>query len=312
MAIDTHTARFLIACRSAGISFERTATLGRQNLYVGIDQVRGFHKEYDVPAAADEGVLSQGGEFADGLFKMLGARELISIDASQFEGATWVHDMNDPIPPEWRGRFDVVFDGGTLEHVFNFPTALKSCMDMVRVGGHLIMQTPANNHCGHGFYQFSPELFFRVLSEENGFAVQRMIAVEVFPGARWYEVADPAKVHSRVEVGGSKHRVLLLLCARRTREADLLVRPPQQSDYVLSWDQNTPHEVRYQFGLGGRRWRAAAPLINLISSMRGAALGVIGRCGPAAARWATACESADKNRRLYFTEQPVFFRAVEK
>ena len=86
------------------------------------------------------------------------------MDASSFEGATVVHDLNLPITEALKGRFDVVCDAGTIEHVMNFPTAIRNCMEMVRVGGHLILGTPANNFFGHGFYQFSPELWFRLFS----------------------------------------------------------------------------------------------------------------------------------------------------
>jgi len=37
------------------------------------------------------------------------------------------------------------------------------------------IHTPASNLCGHGFYQFSPELFYRALNATNGFEVERMI-----------------------------------------------------------------------------------------------------------------------------------------
>ena len=56
-------------------------------------------------------------------------------------------------------------------------------MKMVKTGGHLMLFTPANNYFGHGFYQFSPELFYRVLSKENGFEVRRMVVLEDNIGA---------------------------------------------------------------------------------------------------------------------------------
>ena len=40
---------------------------------------------------------------------------------------------------------------------------------MVKLGGHFIGVYPIDNFCGHGFYQFLPELFFRCFSQENGF-----------------------------------------------------------------------------------------------------------------------------------------------
>ena len=64
----------------------------------------------------------------------------------------------------------MVVDGGTLEHVFDYPTALRNAMRMVRVGGHLILNAPVNNFPGHGFYQISPELFFRCFHDNSAFA----------------------------------------------------------------------------------------------------------------------------------------------
>jgi hypothetical protein len=68
--------------------------------------------------------------------------------------------------------FSVVYDGGTIEHVFNAVQAFKNGMEMVRVGGHFIQVNPANNFMGHGFWQFSPELIYRVFSAENGFNIR--------------------------------------------------------------------------------------------------------------------------------------------
>ena len=78
-----------------------------------------------------------------------------------------IADRNDPdaLKSALSGKqFDLVFDGGTLEHVFNFSTALKNCMHMVKPHGRFVSVTLPNNWCGHGFYQFSPELFFRALT----------------------------------------------------------------------------------------------------------------------------------------------------
>jgi len=37
-------------------------------------------------------------------------------------------------------------------------------MRLVKVGGTVMIATTANNHLGHGFYQFSPEWGFRTFS----------------------------------------------------------------------------------------------------------------------------------------------------
>jgi hypothetical protein len=159
------------------------------------------------------------------------------MDVSNFEGATFIHDLNQPIGAELRERFDAVYDGGTLEHVFNFPIALKNCMEMVKVGGSLFTHTVANNWCGHGFYQFSPELFYRAFSKENGYVVERMIAHVVGPYGRWFDVMDPEQIRSRVALRTCVP-VMLLIQARRVALEPVFARPPQQSDYTPRWQDS--------------------------------------------------------------------------
>ena len=84
-----------------------------------------------------------------------------------YESAKHLHDMNEGIPGDFKEKYTAVLDAGSLEHIFNFPVAIKNRMDMVNVSGHYLAITPANNFCGHGFYQFSPELYFSVLTREN-------------------------------------------------------------------------------------------------------------------------------------------------
>ena len=57
---------------------------------------------------------------------MLGSERLESLDITDFEGATVIHDLNKPVSEELKARFDVVFDGGTLEHVPDRSTAKAS------------------------------------------------------------------------------------------------------------------------------------------------------------------------------------------
>jgi hypothetical protein len=168
---------------------------------------------------------------------MLGATTLHTVDASNFEGATHVHDMNQAVPSGWREAYDVVCDCGTLEHVFNFPTAIRNCMEMVKPGGCFFTATPANNYLGHGFYQFSPELFFRVLSPQNGFKVEHCVAVEQDPRRRWFAVTDPEAVRARVTLINAAP-VILFVWARRVEIKPLFLETPQQSDYAAAWAES--------------------------------------------------------------------------
>ena len=179
MGLKLNSVKMVFEGAAAGVKFTRTLTLGRQFIGGSPDLFERLKARYGYQASPYRLTIPTAGPlFAEPFFEMLGACEVISVDKSPYEGAGLVHDLNTPIPDEHKQSYDTVFDTGTLEHVFNFPVSIKSCMDMVKVGGHLVIFFPMNNFCGHGFYQFSPELFFRTLSPENGFVIEMAIAFE--------------------------------------------------------------------------------------------------------------------------------------
>jgi hypothetical protein len=180
-------------------------------------------------------MLHEQDRYAEPFFALLGASDTVSIDASSYEGASIVHDMNMPIGENLKDAFSVVIDGGSLEHIFNFPVAIRNCMEMVQIGGHYLGITPANNFMGHGFYQFSPELYYRIFSKENGFAVERIIIFESVTNAQWLQVVDPDSIKKRVELINSKP-TYLLVHARKIENRPVFAHPPQQSDYVHTWN----------------------------------------------------------------------------
>lgn len=91
----------------------------------------------------------------------LHATNVDEIDASPYEGASIIHDMNYPIPGEYHQQYDFLYDGGTTEHIFDIRQVFANINDLVKPGGCVAVTVPANNHLGHGFYQFSPELYYR-------------------------------------------------------------------------------------------------------------------------------------------------------
>lgn len=265
MGTINETAEFLCEAAASGASFGHTLTLGRQTLYLSRSDLERLGSRFHVQGAADAHDA-----FSEKFFnRFLGADEVASLDYSDYEGASVRHDMNTPIPPDLQERFDAVVDGGALEHVFNFPVALANCMKMVKLGGRLFVFTPANNQMGHGFYQFSPELFYRALSDANGFQVERMEAVEYkylateFGSKKKYSVNDPDIIRDRVTLENN-HPVGLLVQAKKVRSvANLFESAPQQSDYAVIWSKgsvapnggraSTLHKLSKLLPLGIRR-----------------------------------------------------------
>lgn len=233
MGIDIDVAKFLLSARTRGVNFKKSLTLGSQ-------QFQFFNHDYTNLAAAFNLENFTDVKTSRDFFEFLGAEEISAMDFSDYEGASILHDLNRPIGDELAGKFTFVLDGGTMEHIFNFPTALANAMKMVETGGHLAIITGGNNFLGHGFYQFSPELFYRALSAENGFEVQRMIAAEV--SGNWYEVADPQAVKSRVELINDKP-VYLMVLAQKHASKPLFTNAPQQSDYVDLWHNETENQT---------------------------------------------------------------------
>jgi hypothetical protein len=121
-----------------------------------------------------------------------------------------------------------------MEHVFNFPVAIRNCLEMVKRGGHFFATTPANNYFGHGFYQFSAELFFRVLAPANGLQIQHCVTVEYGLRLRWFAVTDPAAFRARVTLINAAP-VVLFVWAKRVEIVPLFRGTPQQSDYASAW-----------------------------------------------------------------------------
>jgi hypothetical protein len=138
------------------------------------------------------------------------------------------------LPDRWKNSYSLVIEGGSLEHVFHFPIAIKNCMEMLRVGGYFLGITPANNFLGHGFYQFSPELFFRVFTREHGFEIRQMIACETSTHARWYTVSNPGEIGRRVTLTNSRPTYLLVL-AQKVAEAPIFTEAPTQTVYSHAW-----------------------------------------------------------------------------
>jgi hypothetical protein len=242
MGIDINGARFLCYAKTLGADLARTATIGRQGFFSRRRDVS-LRRElksmlesfgYEVDDDQIESIFNQTNGYAEHLLTYLGAKEVHSFDYSPYEGATHLYDMNRELPDRFKEQYSAVLDGGSLEHIFNFPVAIKNCMEMVQIGGHYLAITPANNFFGHGFYQFSPELYFTVFSRENGFEVTSLIAFEDRAKSIWYSVKSPLEVGGRVTLSNSVP-VFLLVVAKKVARTTIFETTPQQSDYVSIW-----------------------------------------------------------------------------
>jgi len=239
MGLDINGARFLFYAEKLGANFEQTAMIGRQSLDLTRAELRDSLQAfgYSVDNEVINNIFSKSSGYAEPLLTHLGAKDIHSFDFSAYEGASHLYDMNREIPDEMKERYSVVLDGGSLEHVFNFPVAIKNCMEMLRIDGYYLGITPANNFMGHGFYQFSPEIYFSVFTQQNGFELISLIAFEDKPGATWYSVRSPTEIKGRVSLINNQPAYLLIVAKRLTKTI-IFERTPQQSDYITAWHRD--------------------------------------------------------------------------
>ena len=238
MALDPHTARFLLYAKRLGVDFSQSAMIGRQSLMLNLFGLERSLIEFGLPFddQALQHILEEGEGYAEGFLRYLGADDVHSFDRSDYEGATDLLDLNQEIPERYSERYSMVLDGGSLEHVFNFPVAIKNCLEMVQVGGHYLATSPMNNFVGHGFYQFSPELYSSIFSEVNGYQLVSMLVHEETPLAKWFSVVDPASVGARVSLI-NKVPTIIMVIAKRIQKTQIFEAAPQQIYYARKWDE---------------------------------------------------------------------------
>jgi SAM-dependent methyltransferase len=150
----------------------RVLTLGRQVVTTSYAEARrlfellGLEPAPHVPIAAPQ---SENERISTELFfEMLGVDSAWVLDVLPDDEPDIVADLNDPIPERYHGKFGLVIDGGTLEHVFDVRQAFVNLASLLEPGGRVMHFNPVNNHVNHGFVQFSPTIFFDYY-ESNGF-----------------------------------------------------------------------------------------------------------------------------------------------
>jgi len=172
---------------------------------------------------------------ADGFFKYLGADIVDSMDYSSFEGASIVHDLNNPIPDNLANRFDFIYDGGTIEHIYDIKTVMDNIKKMLKVGGVFAGLAVGNNSLGHGFYQFSPELYRTVFSKQEGYEVISIQLIENTEIPEFIDLPTPKK-GDRQELLTKDVPIYVAFVIRKIEEKSN-TKNYQQSDYLKDWGE---------------------------------------------------------------------------
>jgi len=229
MGIDVHALQLLrwASLKSNGLG--KVATIGRQGVNVPARELTkhvSLPPDYQYPRYCE-----------DLLVKVFGAERVDSFDNSDFEGCTFVADFNKPLASPC--QYTTVIDFGCVEHIYNVPQAMRNISLLCADGGQILHCLPANNFCGHGFWQFSPELFFSLYSKQNGYSETQVFVVNIADETVWYEVIAP---RNGKRVAMWSDTPLYVLC-RTVQRGDFSHENVQQSDYVFMWNKDTEGAV---------------------------------------------------------------------
>jgi hypothetical protein len=166
--------------------------LGRSSVYFTNTELEGWARAdgFDLapvatPELSHDPRLAAAGCLADDtFFRRLGFDQVEACDIAEWEGAEHIFDLNGELPADLEGRFDAVFETGTIVQIFDLPQVLSNLSKLLKPGGRVIhCAVPSNNHMDLGFYMLCPT-FFADYYAANGWRVDSHLLCEYF--AYWH------------------------------------------------------------------------------------------------------------------------------
>lgn len=160
--------------RQGGVSI---LDIGSSNLYSATpEDIKQFLRKYGLPSIPDldefaarlaagssyDPVIGGRNEaFVGELFEKAGMR-YVSFDIAAGYRTT-ILDLNHAAPPPaFQGKFDLVLNFGTTEHILNQLNCFKVIHDATKVGGYVYHSLPAVGYVNHGYITYTGRCFFDV------------------------------------------------------------------------------------------------------------------------------------------------------
>lgn len=251
MGINSALFRELLKLAQArrGNNCNATLMLGRQRLNVwkerpkhpAFEGKRRFAKAAaSVAYELDITSIIQQDKYSEKFFNSIGLSPIHCLDASPYEGAEIIHDLNLPIPEHLYEKYSVVLDGGTIEHVFNTPMAWANVFNLLKPGGVFIAMNPLNGSPTHGMYQISPEAVYTFWRRMAGCSVLDCAAMTSrYPERVRIKLPDPNDGRQRLVLPRwSNVFSLNIFFLVQKEEHSMLAGPALQSDYIHKWTRS--------------------------------------------------------------------------
>ncbi len=232
MGIDSTSLEAILISQSYVMNRSRMLMLGKQGIHTFPQKVDYLLDKYSLFSLKGRYVWG----WSEPLFRDLGYEIVESLDNSAYEGASRIHNMNREIPAPV-ARYDYIYDGGTIEHIFNTPQVCENVINSLEIGGIFCSVTANNNLSGHGIYQFSPEFFLSAFNSKYG-----METLEMYIGLVGTERESWIDVNSYKRGNGGRN------CAKFSSPGDVYIITIARkiSDERLSLITDSPHQYSYE------------------------------------------------------------------
>lgn len=230
MAIIKAAARLILRERASYAYAGPVLCLGVPDIYLTPAELRKSSSYAgDIETDASGSFVS-----ARSFFAALGLADITSIDIPGSSIAPdHIHDLNRPLPDALAGRFGLVVDPGTTEHVFDIRAGLSNIVHALRPGGVVVHFVPIYSYNG-GYFSINPNVLHDFYLA-NGFLDVRSF---VLMWDRYLPFAARTRCYPFGPVLAGRHALAdrdqcrftpcLLFFARRGEARDEIVVPIQQ------------------------------------------------------------------------------------
>jgi len=179
-------------------------------------------------------------------FNSLGYNTVDTLDVDDYEGANIILDLNKKIEnKDYIKNYDLIYDGGTFEHIFNIGTALNNISILLNTNGVIFHSNPCNGYIDHGFFQISPTLYFDYYLQNN-FDVISCTLEDNTIGIRNFNInQDLYRTLTPDFSIFNSPKCKISFCARKKIDSNEFI-TPQQSYYLSTWNQGAQKKYKVE------------------------------------------------------------------
>lgn len=152
-------------------------SIGKQTVNVDINKIKTlFHKNKLATEKLDQIITNQHYDkqtrhasdtiLDHDLISSFSNAEYNCLDRSDYEGATVIHDMNNPVINDLKEKFDFIYNGSCMDNVFDPVMFIRNTTQLLKPGGRIIHLECASGFPG-AFLMYSPEWFFSYYAINN-------------------------------------------------------------------------------------------------------------------------------------------------